>query len=269
MMAFMRKWHKYLGIGTAVLVLMLSITGILLMHKKEFGLNKMMLGINAPAKPASLEPWQTLTTTDGVMLLAAKQGVFLKDGKAWRQTLALTTKVLTEQNGALYAATRDGLHRSADNGNTWQHLLAGDIRQFLKIGPQALLAVSTTAVWRGNIGDGSWQQIVTFEKPLDVRAIGIQDNRILITAKEGLFQLSGGKLQKEQLPKAVGQEPMDLQKLITDLHNGKLGGWWLIAAIDLTALALIFLTVSGLWIWWIPRRKKHAMQAIQLSTQKN
>lgn len=33
-MAFMRKWHKYLGIWTALLVLMLSITGILLMHKK-------------------------------------------------------------------------------------------------------------------------------------------------------------------------------------------------------------------------------------------
>lgn len=226
--------------------------------KKEFGLNKALLGINTPSKPAPLEPWQTLTTADRSMLLAAKQGVFLKNGKEWQQTLKITTKVLTEQNGTVYAATRDGLHRSTDNGKTWQRLFEGDIRQLLKTGTKELLAVSTTALWSLNTEDESRQQMLAFEKPLDVRSIALQDNRINITAKEGLFQVSGNRLQKEKLPKAAGQEPMDLQKLITDLHNGKLGGWWLIAAIDLTALALIFLTVSGLWIWWVPRRARRA-----------
>lgn len=262
MMAFMRKWHKYLGIWTAAVVLMLSITGILLMHKKELGLNKTLLGINAPSKPAPLEPWQTLTTADSSMLLAAKQGVFLKNGKEWLQTLKITTKVLTEQNGTVYAATRDGLHCSTDSGKTWQRLFEGDIRQLLKTGTHELVAVSTTALWSLNTKDGSRQQMVTFEKPLDVRSIAIQNNQINITAKEGLFKASGNKLQKEKLPKATGQEPMDLQKLITDLHNGKLGGWWLIAIIDLTALVLIFLAVSGLWIWWMPRRARRIKTGI-------
>lgn len=260
MIAFMRKWHKYLGLLTAALVLMLSITGILLMHKKELGLNKIALGITVSGKPVPIEPWQTLVTPKNGVLLATKQGVFVKQDGQWRQTLAVTTKVLTEQDGTIYAATRSGLHRSADNGETWQQLLEGDIRQFLPTGVQSLMAISTTALWH-NAGNGTWQKTVDFGKPLDVRSIAIQDNLLLITAKEGLFKVAGNKLQKEKLPKAAGQEPMDLQKLITDLHNGKLGGTLLITLVDLTALALIFLTFSGIWIWWVPRQKKKALIA--------
>ena len=258
MMAFMRKWHKLLGLWTAALVLMLSITGILLVHKKEFGLNKITLGVSTTGSPSALEPWQTLVTREGGLLVAAKQGVFQKQDGQWRQTLAITTKALAEQQGTLYAATRNGLYSSNDGGATWHQQFEGDARQFLQTGPRGLLVISTTALWHQSVADGSWQSIAVFKKPLDVRSVAIQDNRILITAKEGLFQLANGKLEQERLPKAAGKEPLDLQKLITDLHNGKLGGWWLIAAIDLTALTLIFLTASGIWIWWVPHRARRA-----------
>lgn len=263
MTGFMRTWHRHLGIWTAVIVLMLSITGILLIHKKELGLNKVMLGSASSGKPSAVEPWQMLLTSGRTTVVAAKQGIFIRDGEQWRQTLPLAARTLAEHDGLLHAGTRSGLFSSTDEGNTWHQVSQDDIRHILQTGKNTFLAVSTTAVWRHAGISGNWQRLAAFNKPLDVRSISIQDGRVTVIAKEGLFHLAGGKLHKEKLPPASGSEPLDLQKLITDLHNGKLGGTLLITIIDLTALILIFLTVSGIWIWWVPRRKRRAAALTQ------
>jgi len=257
MMVFMRKWHRHLGIWTALLVLMLSITGILLVHKKEFGLNRIMVRLPGETSPASAEPMQ-IVTINGSTVVATKQGIYLLQSKEWVRTLPVAVRNLKQIDGKLYAATRDGLYESENGGMQWQrHLPSQDVRA-LDYSTKQLIAATTTGIYTRSGAAGTWDKLGDqFKKPLDVREVALHDDTIQLVAKEGVFRLDNGKLKKEKLLVPVGTaEPMELQKLITELHNGKLGGVLLITAIDLTALTLIFLTVSGLWIWWVPRKKR-------------
>ncbi|MHB8058347.1 MAG: PepSY-associated TM helix domain-containing protein [Desulfuromonadaceae bacterium] len=253
----MRKWHRYLGIWTALLVLMLSITGILLVHKKEFGLNRVMVRLPGGTSPADAEPWQIISINDGTVV-ATKQGVYIQQGKEWTRTLPVAVRSLKQIEGRLYAATRDGLYESDNGGLEWLHHLSSHDVRAVEYDKKQLLVATTTGIHTRAGSDVQWNQLGDrFKKPLDVREIAHIDGTIRLVAKEGLFRLNNGTLKKEKLLLPAGaSEPMELQKLITDLHNGKLGGVWLITAVDLTALGLIFLTVSGIWIWWVPRRKR-------------
>ena len=257
MMAFIRKWHRYLGLWTALLVLMLSITGILLVHKKEFGLNRIMVRLPGGTSPAAAEPWQ-IVTMDNSAIVATKQGIYIQQGKEWLRTLPVAVRNLKLVEGRLYAAARDGLYESDNGGLQWQRNLPSlDVRA-LDHNTEQLLVATTTGIYTRSDADGRWNQLGgQFKKLLDVREIARHDGIIHLVAKEGLFRLDKGVLKQEKLLVPAGAaEPMELQKLVSDLHNGKLGGTLLITFIDLTALALIFLSASGIWIWWVPRKKK-------------
>jgi len=256
-MAFMRKWHRYLGIWTALLVLMLSITGILLVHKKELGLNRVMVSLPGSTSPADAEPWQMLAAGNRAVI-ATKQGIYIRMNETWLRTLPFTVRSIKKVDNRLYAATRQGLHESSDNGERWQQVLPAQDVRALDYSNNQLVAASTTAIFVNSGGSGQWTQLgAGFKKPLDVREVAQFDGEPWLVAKEGVFRLIDGKLQKQSLTLPAGMtEQVELQKIISDLHNGKLGGGVLITAIDLTAAGLIFLTVSGIWIWWVPRRKK-------------
>lgn len=250
----LRKWHTWLGLWTALLVLLLCVTGLLLMHKKELGLSKVMVRLPGNATAVSVEPTQLVVAGSG-LVAATKQGVFVHQKEGWQRTLTLSPRILASHGGTLFAATRDGLFESTTGGLNWQRQLPGeDVRSMLTSGKD-VLAASTTGMFSRSSRAGSWERIgKSFDKALDVRGILEHSGSVWLVAKEGVFQIEHGALRKEKLSMPAGaNEPVELQKLITDLHNGKLGGTWLIAAIDLTALALIFLTVSGLCLWWKPR----------------
>jgi len=257
MMVFMRKWHRYLGIWTALLVLMLSITGILLVHKKELGLNKFTVRLPGGSSYAEAEPLQMLTI-DNLAIVATKQGLYVRKNNAWLRTLTTGVRSMKHIDGRLYVASREGIFESGDNGEQWlQHLPAQDIRTFVYNDNQ-LMAASTTGIFIRSGNSGQWNRMGSeFKKTLDVRELVSNNGTLWLVAKEGVFSLIDGKLLKETTKLSIDKsEQVELQKIITDLHNGKIGGGILVTAIDLTAAGLIFLTVSGIWIWWVPHRKK-------------
>lgn len=257
MMAFMRTWHRYLGIWTALLVLLLSITGILLIHKKELGLNRLMVTVPDSFSAAEAEPWQVLQSGNRVVV-AAKQGLFIRKNEAWLRTLPYQVRSIKNIDGSLYAATKQGLFESSDHGENWRQFLPSEDVSALDYRNNQLLAASTTGIYVRSAKSGQWSQFgADYKKPLDVREIAQFNGELWLVAKEGVFRLVDGKIRKETLKLPAGAtEQVELQKIITDLHSGKLGGGLLIAAIDLTAAGLIFLTVSGIWIWWLPRSNR-------------
>jgi uncharacterized iron-regulated membrane protein len=57
---------------------------------------------------------------------------------------------------------------------------------------------------------------------------------------------------------------LDWGRLMNDLHTGKFfGGWVGKLLIDLTSLTLLVLTLSGVYLWWVPiyRKRKNAKAA--------
>lgn len=68
--------------------------------------------------------------------------------------------------------------------------------------------------------------------------------------------------QLEQLKLAYRGKGVSMERLVLDLHSGRLfHPKWGVYLMDASAIIMMFLGVSGIWVWWSRklkmRRKKH------------
>ncbi|MEK9766944.1 MAG: PepSY-associated TM helix domain-containing protein, partial [Thalassolituus sp.] len=49
---------------------------------------------------------------------------------------------------------------------------------------------------------------------------------------------------------------ISLQRIVLDIHSGRWFGSWGIWMMDLAAVVLILLSISGLWLWWSRGRNR-------------
>jgi hypothetical protein len=258
-MRLMRDLHKYFGLVTALVVIIVSATGILLVHKKSLGLNKVTFILPGYAAPATPDVWDIVPAPDGSTLAATKQGLYRSTGGEWGQVLASPTRQILPLGERLYAAAREGLFASDDNGQSWQLVLArGEVKALLA-GADGLTAATVNGIYRQSPENrDEWQTLLAFDKkPLDVRKLLPAPGSLLLATKEGVFSLAGGRLQPAPLPAgASSPQQIDLQKIVTDLHTGDFFGKWFFLLVDLTAAGLILLTLTGVYLWWWPRRRR-------------
>jgi photosystem II stability/assembly factor-like uncharacterized protein len=123
--------HKWIGLLIAIFILVLSISGFLLMHPEEFGLEHAQVsGKYLPAKyfqiQSSRRRIQSLATTPQFLYAGTDIGVYRSkdEGKTWLQinqglfNLHINSLVIAEPN-TLYAGTDNGVFKSEDDGNSW------------------------------------------------------------------------------------------------------------------------------------------------------
>ena len=254
MMGFMRRWHRYLGVAATLLVILVSITGILLVHKKDLGLNRVMVNLPGYNKKQPLDAWSLVVTADGYKLFSSRQGIFRGDHDGWRKTSSFVAKKLHVDGERVYACTSAGLQQSNDGGETWRNALPGEEVKTIYFSAGQGLAATTKGIYQATQGGDRWQLAASFgRKPLDIREIMATDGGFLLAAKEGLHRLDGDVIKPVKL--AVSSQAVaevELQKVITDLHTGAFFGGWFMLVVDVMALTLVFLAVSGIWIWYHP-----------------
>ena len=61
--------------------------------------------------------------------------------------------------------------------------------------------------------------------------------------------------EREQLLVAYRGNGLKLERVILDLHSGRIFGQYGIYLMDAAAIALLWLSLSGLWVWNSRRRK--------------
>lgn len=258
-MRLMRDLHKYFGLATALVVILVSATGILLVHRKSLGLNKVTFTLPGYAAPTAPDAWDIAAVPDGSTLVTTRQGIYRRSDEGWEQVLASPTRQLLAVDGQLYAAARDGLFASGDGGRSWQPVMErGEVKALLH-SAEGLTAATVTGIYRQAPGKPEeWQTLLAFgAKPLDVRELLPAADSLLLTAKEGVFTLANGQLQPAPLPPAAaGPQKVELQKIVTDMHTGDFFGKWFFLVVDLTAAGLILLTLTGVYLWWWPRRRR-------------
>ena len=70
--------------------------------------------------------------------------------------------------------------------------------------------------------------------------------------------------QKENLRQAFRGKGLTMERVVLDLHSGRFFGAYGIYFMDAAALALLWLSFSGLWVWWKrhqkQKRKRHFMK---------
>ncbi len=227
-----RTWHAWLSVILSLPLFIVGATALFLAHGKTLGLNK--IGIDALWLP-------------GYAMTASKQEPVI-------------IKALHAEEGVYYVGTRTGLFMlNAGRSEAVEALRGTDVRSIASATGK-LVAGAKTGVW---LKDGNeWRNIYSTE----VFAAGIMpDGAIFASPVSGGLAVSrdGGSTWSNDaaiaalMPAAHG-ETLTMNKLIMDLHTGKaiMGRHWEWLWIDILGAIIIFLTLSGVYLWWQGQRRK-------------
>jgi hypothetical protein len=234
-------WHRWLGIVCALLVLWLSVTGILLNHGPALGLDRQDLRA----------PW--LLRAYGIKPQAPEKG-FMVAGHWITQAedrLFLDTRPVAELRGELIGAAA----------------LPGII----------LAAAADTAVlltYKGELIESLGPEVL----PGSVLAIASTDRHLLVRTAEGIHasdaELAGFKAYAGDWPPGAGSAlplPADIaqgivaagggiqlsrERVLADLHSGRLFGRYGPLVMDLAAVGFMILALTGVWLWWRYRQSQ-------------
>ncbi len=237
-------WHRRLGLLALLLVFVLSITGIMLNHTEALKLDERTLSSDI------LMDWYGINP-QGRALKFSTDNHWLA---AWDQQLFL--------NGQRLQTPAQAVHGMVETANML--VIALD---------QQLLLMDF---------DGEVIELMPVQTAIS--QIGLSETRLALLDKNGQFYLADKYIsqldkqtmqathwsssegieddQLDQLKLAYRGKGLSLERLILDLHSGRLlHPQWGVYIMDASAIIMMFLGFSGIWVWWSRklkmRRKKH------------
>lgn len=234
--------HRGLGLGAALLMLWLAVTGALVNHAEDFGLERATVR----------SPWLLDTYGIGTPPVTAAYRI----GDRW----------LVQAARSLYLDER------------FLTMLGDDEQLIGAVAAGELLAVATGEQLR--LVDGSGALVETLGPahglPEDLRQLGVTAHgQLVVRARAGLLAADPAGLiwrrpapparwsVAESVPPALQAaierdartRALSREQLVRDLHSGRFLGHWAKWLSDLLALTLVALSVSGVWLWWRARRE--------------
>jgi hypothetical protein len=229
----LREWHRKLGIMAAFFLIFLSLTGIALNHTDSFELahqpitNEWLLdhyGINAPARVDFYQQEQLIIT----------------DNLVW-----LADKLLMESAEPVISAAK--------------------FQQFWLVLSSSQLSVFNT---NGELVD---KLDSSFGLPDNITGLSVTNTQVILNTQLGYFQSDVNLLQWQQINTLVSPEWivaeqgnsesiyhaalkyksqfLNLERIVVDAHSGRIFGNIGVLLMDLVAIMLVLLSVSGVYIW--------------------
>lgn len=240
------QWHRYIGISVALFVILVSITGIMLNHTEDLELDSRHIQSN----------W--LLDWYGVQAPEETHGYHT--GSLWisqwgSRLLTQNHDLGTQHKQLLGAISYQGMFVIALEGELLLLTPQGEVVEKLQ-GYQGVPA-------------GMWALGLTEEGRVAVKAahgIYIADSNLLEwqhkdKETETIRWSSPSLLPdpvREQMRQFYRGKGLDLERVILDLHSGRLLNRGGVYFFDFIAVALVFLACSGLWLWtvrWIKSRQ--------------
>lgn len=236
------QWHRFTGAVLALFVVMLCVTGILLNHTTQLGLDKRFV------KTGWLLDWYGIRAPHGVTGYAAGDHWISQ----WQTRLLSENADLGEYTDQLRGAVK------------YQDMLVVALRD-------AILLLTPEGEIIEYLADAQGV-------PTGIMAIGItSDSRFAIRTPQGGHVADTDLLEwydapvdsvRWSIPTALPESAyqrmlvhyrghgLSMERVILDLHSGRLFGADGVYFIDLSALLLTFLALSGLWLWLIRLTKQ-------------
>lgn len=234
-------WHRRIGLLAAVLVVILAVTGILLNHTETFRLDERYVsshlllgwyGLEPQSAPLSYRAGNhTVTQWDGK--------VFFDDHLLAVNEQALTGAVWAEQ--LIVIAFRTELLLVTHEGELIERVPTGQ---------------TFSAIQR--IGIRYQRPVIETPGPLYYMA----DEHILdwdLVLGEEIAWAEQAKLDDAQLEALLTTwrgKGLTMERVVLDLHSGRLFGDWGVYLMDAAAIGLLWLSGSGVWVWYSRRRKQ-------------
>ena len=241
-------WHRRIGLGAMLLVMILAITGIMLNHTEELGLD------STHVDSALLMHWYGLEPETEPVGYRANGHVITQ----WGQQVFFDNRVIGKNAQPLKGAIK--------------------AEQFIVVAfEKEVLLVSF---------DGELiERIPTGTSLSSTRRLGMKYLRPVVETENGLFYIADEHIidwdviidegvqwsqpvelnaqQLDALHVAFRGKGLSLERVILDLHSGRIFGEYGNLVMDAAALCLLWLSGSGLWVWSSRRRKQRRKRHYQ------
>lgn len=237
----MRRSHRWIGVVSCLILVVVALTAIALNHRNLW------------------LAWTLPSTKD---MQAATRQFNLDQAKAWSPD--------PFQAGHLMASSEKQLFESFDQGKNWQevklfvpaeHIVAID---YSAVNPDKLwVALRDVGIFYSEDNGIIWEEIVDLPpdpvagEALQGLQVGANDDLYVETAL-GRYVYQGKTQRWDTFQRADAQQKLDVQGVIWALHTGKFWGNVGLYLYDMVALALVFLSLSGLVL---ARRKRRPRSA--------
>lgn len=233
----LQSWHIWSGIILSIPIFIVGVTAIFSAHEKALGLKKIAIhagwlpGYSTQSvKTESKEIKCILTTREGRQYVGTKYGLFVFDQEK------------------LYPI---------------EEIKGTDVKNIVEC-PHGVLVVTNKDVW--SFEGTTWEKIFKG----DVHNVSVtRDGSIYLSTVYAGLQIShdGGRswtLEWEiaaclnSLPISKVEQKISFNKLLVDLHTGRalLGKQYSWLWIDIIGFVIVFLTVSGVYLWWKQESQK-------------
>jgi len=241
LVGFLWRWHRRIGVLAALLVVVLASTGIALNHTDELALEKRYVG------------WDWLRSYYGDH--SAELPAFETAGR-W---------VYRAASGRVYIDTSAVANCRGELAGALA--VAGMIT--IACGEELLLATESGDLVESITGSSGL--------PAPVTGIGLVDGRLALQAGdcwrladlervdfsvpvgggELVLQIAAGRLPGKLLAELPEQAQwLSWERVLLDLHSGRLFGPAGVLVMDLAALLFCVLALSGVAMWWLRRTRR-------------
>ncbi|TGD72140.1 PepSY domain-containing protein [Mangrovimicrobium sediminis] len=239
---FLWRWHRRLGLAAAALVLVLSVTGIALNHTEGLGLDQRFVNAGLLRQLYGVAPHAgTAFRVNSRWLSRSPAGELYLDTQAVAPCRgALVGAAFLDE--VIYAACAQELVLITAQGELLESLGSASGVPV----PLTGLVIAGDAIALG--AAGRWHladlDALRFDTPPE------QDAAILQAVPVELPDAI-----RAQIPQ--GPQWLTWERVLLDLHSGRLGGPLGVWLVDALGVVLSLLAVSGFVIWWLRRRRHH------------
>lgn len=236
MFTFIQKWHKNFGICSALFVIFLATSGIMLSHSQQLKLNTNYIQtewlldlyqINPANEPIGFMSSDTWATQVGKRLYFNEIEVAKN----------ITTLVGLITINDIYVVAYDSqITLLTQAGEIVEHLTgavgvpAG--MQAIAADDEANLIIRAAhGYYRVNLDDLIWDEFDYLDGVWSLSSFIPEELKI------NLYHLYRGR-------------GLTLERVLQDLHSGRIVGQWGVYIVDFMAILFLILAISGIWMWW-------------------
>jgi len=242
MAAKLHTWHRRIGLLAATFIVFLVITGIALQHSDDFDLNSQYLSNSWLLKYYGIKP-NPITTyqLDNQTISHAGETVYLSGKPVINETSAIygAIKRSNHSTNEIIIATSNSLIVIDNQGEIIDEVTTRDGLQEAPIG--IALSNNHTTVVRGI--NTYWESIddLTVWQKLQGPHPHWQAPAITLPALKQV-------IESHDMSKQI-----NLERFLLDAHSGRFFGKYGIYVIDIAAILLLILSITGIWLWAVRR----------------